>query len=335
MELSFAQPWLLVLLAGLPFVWIARRRAERRSVIAVSAPGTGAATPGSRSRLLSIARSSLEILLLAGVVLAAARPHERHSYESVREEGIDLALVLDISASMQAADIAPNRLAALKELAQHLVEGSTGNRIGVFVFAGHVFTQTPLTTDTEILSSLIAALRFETIRHDESGGTALGDALLVASDALTRQKIEGRDQLIVVFTDGESNQGVDPLLAARHLYQLEIPLRIIGLGRTEPVPVRVYGRPFITTRDEILRTRLQEEQLQEVAQLAGGIYRHAESRDVLEATFADLEQLTRAPLDVRRQVIEHSLVPQLAVLLLILFLSWLTLEAGFSRSPLR
>ena len=331
------RPWALVLWAGIPlFLW-ARARIARGSLVALAprqlraAEATGAWN--HRGRLA--ARAFLEAGMLVVLVFALSGPHLEDSFESVSEEGIDLALVLDISASMQAADIRPNRLEALKELAQDLARQSSGNRIGVFVFAKHVFTQTPLTTDADLLAQLVAELSYETIRHEESGGTALGDALLVANDTLERQRVEGREQMIVAFTDGESHEGIDPLLAARAVRESGVALQVIGVGRTEPVPVFVYGRPFINVNDQQLETQLQEEQLIEVAEVADGVYRHAESLDVLQAVFADLEELTAAPLEVRRRVLRHSLLPTVAPILLALFVGWMMLEALHHRSPLR
>ena len=278
---------------------------------------------------------ALELLLVAAAVVALAGPHFEERFESVSEDGIDLALVLDISASMQAADLQPNRLAALKRLAIDLVRGSSGNRIGVFVFAGHVFTHTPLTTDRETRIELIDQLSYGSINHSQSGGTAIGDALLVASDALGRQRVEGRDQLVVLFTDGESHLGIDPLLAARALREQEIAFQLIGIGRTDPVKVFVDGEPFINSEGEQLETRLEEEQLEAIAASAEGSYRHADSLTLLEEVFADLEALTRSPLEVTRVVVERSLVPAVAAVLLVLFLSWLWLDLRQLRSPLR
>ncbi len=341
-DLTFEQPWAMVLLAAVPlFLWVRAREAGTAAVaFAPRQLRVSGATPSSESAGRPVRgpmrlRALLETALLTGVVLVVAGPHLEESFESVSEEGIDLVLMLDISASMQAADIRPNRLEALKELAQNLAHQSRGNRIGVFVFAKHVFTQTPLTTDADLLAQLVAELSYETIRHDESGGTALGDALLVANDALERQRVDGRAQMIVAFTDGESHVGIDPLLAAKVVRESGVTLQVIGIGRTEPVPVFVHGKPFINSEDEQLRTQLQEAQLIEVAQVAGGMYRHAESLDVLEEVFADLEQLTKAPLEVRRRVLRHSLVPSIAQILLLLFLGWVSLEALRFRSPLR
>ena len=338
--LSFDRPWLLVLLVGLPVYLWARARITGTAVAFAPRqlwdPASSSGRGSSRwMRGMRGMRGLLDALFYAGVVVALAGPHLEDSFESVSEEGIDLALVLDISASMQAEDIRPNRLEALKDLAQNLAQRSSGNRIGVFVFAKHVFTQTPLTTDADLLAQLVGELSYETIRHAESGGTALGDALLVANDALERQRVEGREQMIVAFTDGESHEGIDPLLAARAVRESGVALQVIGIGRTEPVPVFVYGKPFINVNDQQLETQLQEEQLIEVAAAAGGVYRHAESLDVLQAVFADLEQLTAAPLEVRRRVLRHSLVPTLAPVLLLLFLGWVVLESRTLRSPLR
>ncbi|REJ81125.1 MAG: VWA domain-containing protein [Acidobacteria bacterium] len=332
LDVQLGQPWALVAMVLIPaHLWFARRRTRRASLphgpLQLAPPTTDAGSGRGPAPVL-------EVLLIGLSVLCLARPQLVDDFETVQEEGIDLALVLDISASMQADDLRPNRLEALKALAGDLVRRSSGNRIGVYVFAKHVFTQTPLTTDTDLLDELIGELRYETIQHGESGGTALGDALLIALDALERQRLEGRSQTIVAFTDGESNDGIDPLLAARALRDQGVALQVVGVGRTEPVPVSVYGRAFINSEDEHLHTQLQEEQLQEVAAAAGGTYRHAESLGLLEAVFAELAELTTAPLDVRRHVARRSLVPHVAMAMLFLFAGWTVAESA-RRSPLR
>ena len=331
--IELARPLALVALLLVPlFGWL-RRRVLRRAAVPY-APLQYADRRSLRSWLLRL-QLPFEMLILAGLIIALAGPHRRDSIELVDEEGLDVALALDISASMQAADFPPNRLQVLKELAIDLVRRSGSDRIAVYAFAKHVFSQTPLTTDHDALRSLIDALAFKTIDHAGSGGTALGDALLAAADGLLRSRLPDRDQVIVLITDGESNAGADPLLAARFAAENGFELFVVGVGSDEPVEVYVDGKPFITVNDTILKTSLDDSQLQEIARQAGGTYLRARDTDILAGIFEDLARLETTPLSISTVDVERSYAPALAALLFLLFAAWLSIDGFMLRRPLR
>ncbi|MEM7355485.1 MAG: VWA domain-containing protein, partial [Acidobacteriota bacterium] len=215
------------------------------------------------------------------------------------------------------------------------VRRSGADRIAVYAFAGHVFSQTPLTTDHGALKSLIEGLAFKTINHAGSGGTALGDALLAAGDGLLQARLPKRDQVIVLITDGESNQGADPMLAARYAAENDFQLFVVGVGGDEPVEVYVDGEPFITVNDTILETSLDDTQLKEIAAEAGGTYLRARDVNVLAGIFEDLARLDTTPLTIEAVDVRHSYTPSLAALLFLLFATWLLVDGFFLRRPLR
>ncbi len=331
--MSLAQPYVLLALLLVPLYGWLRRRAVRGAAVAW-ATLQYAEPPRWRGWLLRL-QVPWEMVIVAGVILALAGPHRRDEVELLGEEGLDVALALDISASMQAADFPPNRLEALKRLAAELVRRSGSDRIAVYAFGKHVFTQTPLTTDHAALAGMIEGLAFESINHAESGGTALGDALLAAADGLLRQRLPGRDQVILLITDGESNAGADPLLAARFVAENDLRLQVLGVGGNEPVEVYVGGKPFITVDDTILKTSLDDTQLQEIAAAAGGRYRRAVDVEVLAAIFDDLARLDTEPLEIENVVIRRSYAPLLSALLFLLFAAWLLTDGLLLRRPLR
>ena len=331
--MSLANPYLLLLLLLVPAYGRLRYRVVRGAAVAY-APLQYAKRPGARAWLLR-AQVPFEMVIVAGVILALAGPHRRDEVELLGDEGLDVALALDISASMQAADFPPNRLEALKGLAADLVRRSGSDRIAIYAFGKHVFAQTPLTTDHGALTAMIEGLAFTTINHAESGGTALGDALIAAADGLLRQRVEGRDQVIVLITDGESNAGADPMLASRFVAESEIRLQVLGIGGPEPVEVYVDGKPFITVEDTILKTSLDDSQLKEIAAAAGGIYRRATDLEILAAIFDDLSRLDTTPLEIENVIIRRSYAPYLAGLLFLLFAAWLLTDGLVLRRPLR
>ena len=331
--MELARPTVLVLLLLVPLYGVLRRRIVHAAAMPY-APLQVAAEGGPRSWLMRL-QLPLEILLLAAAILALAGPHRRDEIELVGEEGLDVALALDISASMQAADFPPNRLEALKGLAVGFVRRSGNDRIAVYAFAKHVFSQTPLTTDHGALTSLIEGLAFKTIDHAASGGTALGDALIAAADGLLRTRIPGRDQVIVLITDGQSNAGADPPLGARFAAENDIELYVIGVGGEEPVEVYVDGEPFITAEDKILETFLDDTQLEEIAQAVGGRYLRAKDVDVLAGIFDDLSRLETAPLEIETVEVKKPYAPAASAWLFLLFAGWLLGDGFLLRRPLR
>lgn len=331
--MELARPILLVLLVLMPLYGILRRRVLRGAVVPY-APLQIAGRDGWRSWLLRL-QLPFEIVLLTLAILTLCGPHRRDEVELVGEEGLDVAFALDISASMQAADFPPNRLEALKGLAIDFVRRSGSDRIAVYAFARHVFSQTPLTSDYGALKSLIEGLSFKTINHASSGGTALGDALIAATDGLLRARIPDRDQVIVLITDGESNFGADPILGARFAAENGIALYVVGVGGDEPVEVFVDGKPFITVADKILETSLDDTQLVEIAEAAGGSYLRARDVDVLAGIFDDLSRLETTPLEVETALITKSYAPAAAAALFLLFAAWLLTDGFLLRRPLR
>lgn len=331
--LQFAHPGMLYGLLLLPLYgavryWLTRRRAL--------------AYPPLQFRRLPLARRmlpplavALELLLMAAAVAGLAGPQQVNQWIQVRQEGVDIALLLDISASMQAADFPPTRLEALKKLSSDFIRQGGTNRLAVYVFAKDVFTQTPLTTDHQILLPLIQGISLEMINHVVSGGTAIGDVLLMATDMLARNRIKGRDQVLILITDGESNAGVDPLLAARYVREEGVRLYLVGLGQDEPVKVFIYGQPFINTEGEHLTTKLDDAQLKDIARVAGGRYFRADRVKVLAAILQELGRLETGPIEIERRQLVHSWAPLPAMAALLCFGTWLTL-AGFGlRRPLR
>ena len=277
----------------------------------------------------------LEMTVLAAGLLALAGPYRAHELVSVNQEGLDVVLALDISASMQAADFEPDRLTALKELAADFVRRAGTNRIGVYAFAKDVFTQSPLTTDHTILLRLIEGMAYESVDHTVSGGTAIGDALLVSGEALIRHRIEGRDQVIILITDGQSASGIDPVLSSRYLLENDIRLYVAGIGKKEPVEVFINGQPFINSEGEHLTTRLDDDQLKEIAAAARGEYFYAGDKAALAAVLSRIGRLETGPLRVERRQLRVPVAYFPAWAALVALLGWIFFRTGWIRRPWR
>lgn len=330
-SLELARPevlWLLLLLLpwGAWRWWSARRSAVPFAPLQHRAPST--------RRWWAALVLPVELALLGAVILGLAGPHSVHRLERFDDEGVDVVLVLDVSLSMLAEDFPPNRLAALRDLAERFVARSGGNRLGLVVFAGDAYVQSPLTTDRRVMEELLGSVGVHLLNQGASGGTALGDALLVAGDRLAASRQEGRDQAVVLITDGESNLGIDPVLAARHLAEQEVRLYAIGIGGTRPVEVFFEGHRLGNPDDPYLAV-LDVAELRRVTEAADGRFFRATDVGALEAVFDELSRLESAPLEVRTVEIRHGHTRWLALAALLLFAAHLALGGVAARRPFR
>jgi len=332
-SLQLSLPLVLWALGAVPlFIWW-RTRLLRRDLVP-HAPLQLQKLP--RLRLAALARPAAEALVLAAAIVALAGPHRATQLELMDGEGVDVLLVLDVSLSMLAEDFPPTRLDALRRIARDFVTRSGPNRIGVLVFAKDVFVQTPLTSDHRILRELLDGISVDAINQsgDASGGTAVGDALLVAAERLAAARVEGRGQALVLITDGESNSGIDPVLAARWVAEKQIRLYSIGIGGEEPVEVWYEGER-VGGPDDPYFAFLDDTQLRAIAEVAEGAYYRAADVDALEQVFAQLSRLESAPLEVRTLEIRSFLTSWLALAALPLFAVSLVLGGAVLRRPLR
>ncbi|MEM7048174.1 MAG: VWA domain-containing protein [Acidobacteriota bacterium] len=327
---ALAHPWVLWFLLGLPVIGVWRWRRNRRLV---PWPAAQLDKPPRGQGLGELASLAAELLLLACALLGAAGPYRSSHLELSEARGIDVTLVLDISLSMLAEDFEPNRLEVLRRVAADFVARSGEHRIGVVVFAKDALVQTPLTTDHGSLLSLLEAVTVYVLDQEKSGGTALGDALLVAAEGLEAARIDGRDQAVVLITDGESNAGIDPLLAARYLESREIRLYAIGIGGTEPVQVMFKGAPV--GGDNPYLASLDDAQLRALVADGRGRYFRALDGSALEQIFQELSRLESAPLELRRVEIRHPWTTPFAATCGALFLCHLLMRGLWLRRPYR
>ncbi len=330
-ELGFAREWALAALALVPlYLWL-RRRIERRRAVAFAPLQYRA--DGSRPRYLPGLALALEGLLLATALVGFAGPERRQRVELFEGDGVDVALVLDVSLSMLADDFEPNRIEALREIAADFIRRGGGHRVAVVVFAGEAYVQTPLTTDHGVLLELMDGVTVRTIDQHLSGGTAIGDALLVATEHLRRSRIENRDQALVLITDGESNAGSEPVLAGRYLAASGIRFYAIGVGGDEPVEV-VFDGERIGGDDPYLAV-LDEDELRQLAEVTAGRFYRAGDTRALDEIFRELSRLESAPFEERVLETRASFAPRLALVALALFAAHLWLGGVVLRSPYR
>jgi Ca-activated chloride channel family protein len=327
MSFRFEDPILLVALLLLPLmVWALRRWALRRSgTLRYSALDTVRETGGGVSRWKIRIPVVLRFLALAILILALARPQTGLTSESITTEGIDIVLAMDVSSSMLAEDLQPNRLEAAKEVAAAFVQGRPNDRIGLVAFAGEAFTQAPLTLDHDVIVGLLEEMEVGMIED----GTAVGMGLATAVKRL--EASDAKSRVVVLLTDGRNNRGeIGPATAAQLAEALGVKVYTIGAGSrgTARVPVDDprMGRRYVTMRVDI-----DEESLREVAEKTGGRYFRATDRDSLEAVYQEIDTLETTEMEVEHYTRYGERFP---LVLGAGFLLLLT-EIGLSQTALR
>jgi len=323
----FEDTWVLGLLVLVPVVgWISHRVAVHRSgTLRFSAADTARELESGMTRWLPRLPVLLRALALAAVIVALARPQTGITSENVLTEGIDIVMVMDVSSSMLAEDLEPNRLEAAKGVGASFVEGRQHDRIGMVAFAGEAFTQVPLTLDYGVVQSLMSTLAVGIIED----GTAVGMGLATAVKRLEASDAESR--VVILLTDGRSNRGeIGPVTAAQMAQALGVRVYTIGVGTRGNVRVPVPN-PLGGTRYANVRADVDEPTLQEVADLTGGRYFRATDNESLAAIYEGIDALETTEIQVENytQYGEHfPLVLRVGLLLLVL-------EAGLSLTVLR
>ncbi len=282
--------WLLLLIP-LFVIWYIRKHKELSSDIRFVHSGfIKNIRKGFRIRMLHLP-FVLRMLAMVLLLIALARPQTASSTRDISMEGIDIMITLDISGSMLAEDFSPNRMEAAKRTALDFIDMRPNDRIGVTVFSGFSFTMVPLTTDHTMLKQLAANIRTGMVED----GTAIGDGLATAVNRL--RDSDAISRVIVLLTDGINNRGViDPLTAAEIAALYDIRVYTIGVGSSGPVPY-----PFQTPygiRYQDVEFPVDEELLQQIANMTGGQYFWADRYDMLEQVYREIDQLERTKIDV-------------------------------------
>jgi len=322
----FEDSWVLGLLAVLPVLyWVRWKRFGPSPALRFSAADTVRASGEGVSRWVPRIPGALRVLALVAVIVALARPQTGITSESILTEGIDIVMVMDVSSSMLAEDLEPNRLEAAKVVAADFVSGRRSDRIGLVAFAGSAFTQAPLTMDYGVIQSLLGDLDVGMI----DDGTAVGMGL---ATAVKRLQASGADsRVVILLTDGRSNSGeIGPATAAQMAGALGVRVYTIGVGTqgTARVPVNDpnFGRRYVNVRVDI-----DEPTLTQMAEQTGGRYFRATDNESLAAIYAEIDELetTEAEIENYTQYAERFPLALLAGLL------FLTLGAGLSQTVLR
>ena len=292
--LHFASPWLLVLLLaplGLVLLPLLARHRGRPATLQFSDLRLTMHPPSLRQKG-RLALPVMRYLALVLLIVALARPQSGHDREVVFGEGIDIAIVLDISGSMAALDFEPNRLGAAKQVIDDFIKERQYDRIGLVVFATEAFSQVPPTLDYSVLERILDQTQVSWDIGLDSG-TAIGLGLANGANMLRDSKAKSR--IMVLLTDGANNSGqIDPLTAAQIAKTLGIRVYTIGAARPGAAPL-----PFPDGHIEYRDSEIDEETLKKIADNTGGLYFRAEDTAGLRQIYDTINKLERSQVEVR------------------------------------
>ena len=234
------------------------------------------------------------IITLLLVIVALARPQEiSNSTRTKTSSGIDIVIAVDISSSMLAQDLKPNRLEALKTVASQFINDRINDRIGLVIYAGESYTKTPVTSDKDVVIKSLSDITFDGIIED---GTAIGMGLATSVNRLKESK--AKSKVIILLTDGVNNSGfIDPSTAADLAANFEIKTYTIGLGTNGNARAPVALNPNGSFRFGMTKVEIDEELLKNVANKTGGLYFRATDNKKLEEIYNEINKLEKTELE--------------------------------------
>lgn len=305
----FGLPWALLLLLLLPFFWWWLRKRERGRQVAIALPVTylAASLPAGNPARWRFWLDGLRVLALGLMIVAMARPQYGRIERATFSEGIDIAMVLDVSLSMRAGDFHPNRLEAAKDVMKQFVLERRGDRLCLVIFGGEAATLVPLTLDSDVVYSFVERVRFNLVSGDT---TAIGMGLATALDRLRGS--DAKSKVAILLTDGENNAGrIDPLKSAEAARALGVRVYTIGVGSNTP-QIGPFGMRVDAGLDEATLTQM--------AEMTGGRYFRAVDEQKLDEIYQQIDKLEKSEIestqfDSFNELVHWLVLPALALLL--------------------
>lgn len=267
------------------------------------------------------------------IVIVMARPQTHNSWDNKTVEGIDIMLAMDVSTSMLAEDLKPNRIEAAKDVASEFISGRPNDNIGLSIFAGEAFTQCPMTTDHASLLTLLQDVRTDiAARGLISDGTAIGMGLANAVGRLKDAK--SKSKVVILLTDGSNNMGdISPMTAAQIAKSMGVRVYTIGVGtnaKSAPYPMPVGG----TTQYVNMPVEIDSRTLTDIAVTTGGTFYRATNTMELKNIYKDIDKLEKTKMDVKHFAKRYEAYQPFAIAAILIFLLELLLRiTWFRRIP--
>jgi Ca-activated chloride channel family protein len=324
---EFAHIEFLYALAIIPFLvfWYVWKYWNRQTVMTYSTAGFIGQYSSIKS-WFTHAPFVLRILALSAIIIGLARPQSSSSWQDIKTEGIDIVLAVDISSSMLARDFEPNRLEAAKEVAIEFIKSRPNDRIGLVIYSGESFTQCPLTTDHDKLINLFQDIKNGMI----TDGTAIGMGLANAVNRL--KESDAKSKVVVLLTDGENTAGsIPPITAAEIAATFGVKVYTIGVGTIGQAPMPVpdmFGR----IRIQMMEVNIDEESLQEIADLTGGTYFRATDNDKLANIYTEIDTMEKTIIEETQYEKKYEQFLPLALIAMGLLLFELMIRKFYLKS---
>lgn len=292
-NVSFANPeffWLLSLLP-LALLWYFFKRKEQVASLKISS--IKGFTANSILPKLRPVLFALRLFALAAIIIAMARPQtEDISTRTKTTKGIDIVMAIDVSSSMLARDLKPNRLSALKEVAADFIRERPNDRIGLVAYAGEGYTKTPITSDKSIVLSALREITYGQLND----GTAIGMGLATAVNRLKESKAISK--VIILLTDGVNNSGfIEPQTAAELAIEFGIKVYTIGLGTNGNALSPIAYNSDGSFRYGMRQVEIDEDLLKNIAKITGGKYFRATNNEKLEAIYDEINKLEKTEVE--------------------------------------
>ena len=293
-NISFANPEFLYALALIPMLafWYIRRHRAVTSHVRYSTLLPFTAVKPTLKERMRHAPFIVRVTALAFLIVGLGRPQTTSQGENIYTEGIDIAMLLDISGSMLAEDFQPNRIEAAKAVAQNFIDGRKNDRIGLVIFAGQSFTQCPMTLDYRVLKNLLRQVKPGIVED----GTAIGMGIAQGVNRLKDSK--AKSKVMILLTDGVNNRGeIDPLTASQIAQTFGIRIYTIGVGTVGEAPYPVQT-PF-GIRYQNIPVDVDEKTLQKIAEMTNGQYFRATNNKALKQIYAEIDELEKTRIEVK------------------------------------
>lgn len=303
---NFKMPYILVLIPIVTYLFF-----RKRSQGAIKVPGIQIIKKYSKGSKKHILGRIFIYLSTVFMILALARPQLTTEGKVVKKDGIDIAIALDLSKSMEARDFNPNRLEKSKELLKEFIDKRPNDRLSLVVFGGEAYTKVPLTFDHSVLKNMISNITTDDITSNNR--TAIGMGLGVALNRL--KDSDSKSKVIILMTDGENNSGeMSPLGAAEVAKELGIKVYTIGIGAKEIAIPGFFGTSYIENKE------LDENLLNLIAEKTNGKYFRASNSKEFQNIFNEINNLEKSKIDSRSIYNITEYFEELLKIALVLFL---------------
>ena len=321
--------FLLVLL--IPYiVWYVMKRKKTEPTLQVSTTRMYMKAPKSWKIYLLHTPFVLRTVAIIMVILILARPQTTDNWQNTEIEGIDIMLAVDVSTSMLAEDLKPNRLEAAKQVASEFINGRPNDNIGLTIFAGESFTQCPLTVDHGVLLNLFNSIKGDIAQRGLiEDGTAIGMGI---ANAVTRLKdSKAKSKVIILLTDGSNNRGdISPLTAAEIAKTFGVRVYPIGAGTQGKAPYPFQTAFGVQYQD--IPVEIDEATLKQVAATTGGQYFRATDNASLKEIYSEIDKMEKTKISVQQYSKKQEEYKNWALLLFALLLVEILLRNTLLRN---